>query len=80
MKRDKRLRQGLVRVLIERPADSQVSARLAGSILERWDELVNEGERLRLLVSEHHGVGQFDSVLIGDQCPVCKRSEGRSCQ
>lgn len=39
MKRD-RLRDGLVRVLIERPADSQVSARLAGQILERWDELI----------------------------------------
>lgn len=42
MTRDERLRDGLVQALLIARRDEELDAKLAGEILERWDELVEK--------------------------------------
>ena len=91
MKRDARLRDVLVRALIVEPDRKTAGEILdewdamveqvhnARPLIDQWIEkakiLRDELVECRHLLSEHHAAGVMDGVLIGDQCPVCKKEK-----
>lgn len=41
---------------------------------DNFAELVKLNKQFALLLDDHHAVGALDGALVGDTCPVCKKS------